>query len=77
MAELPFGILRPPNVSNTKAALVDIDDHLGKSSVMVDTWWNGEGLTVTIFDGDEERSLPFTHTQWEAAVLAARAISDG
>ena len=39
--EVRFGIPNPPRVVNTKSVLLDADDHLGKSTIMVDTWWSG------------------------------------
>ncbi len=73
--ELPFGIVRPPSVANTKSAVVDIDDHLGKSSVMVDTWWNGEGMTLRVCESDQpDVALDVSFTQWVALKLAVKAV---
>ncbi len=72
--KLPFGIAQPPMVSNTKACLVVVDDHLGKSSVMVETWWSGEGFTIQIDDSGKTERLEVTWTQSRAIRLALDEI---
>ena len=72
-SELPFGVARRPRVANTKSALCCIDDHHGKSELMVDTWWSGEGFTLQISD-DGEKSIQITWTQWDALKLTVSEI---
>lgn len=73
---LPFGITTKPSVSKTHAALVSIDDHLGKSDVMIQTWWNGEGFTLTIGEGAKSQMIDISHVQWTATKMAVRAIKN-
>ena len=76
--KLPFGIPREPRVANTKVAMVDVDDHLGKSSVMVGTWWSGEGLTIEVHGTDHvpRQSIDLTFSEFEAMKLAVRAVME-
>lgn len=70
--ELPFGIIHEPHVAKTVSVDVSIDDHLGKSSVLVQTWGNGEGFTVHVIEGNDEWRLDLTDTQWTALKMCAK-----
>lgn len=72
--ELPFGVKRPPQVASTKSALCDVDDHIGKSSVMVDTWWNGEGVTISCQRGEVTSQIELQWSEWEAVKLCVSAV---
>jgi hypothetical protein len=72
--ELPFGLTKKPRVQNTQASLANIDDHLGESSVMVQTWWSGEGFTVEIQDKNSSDKLDISWTQYEALKLSVEEI---
>jgi hypothetical protein len=73
---LDLGLIGKPRVQSTHACLVSVDDHLGKSDVMVNTWWNGEGYTIIVTDEkDDEREIDLSHTQWEAVKAAICEIS--
>lgn len=75
MSELPFGIRFKPRVAETLSALVDIDDHIGKSSVIVETWWSGEGITITVDNGKDGRErIDLTWSQWTAVKMCAKSI---
>ena len=75
MDELPFGIVRPPQVQKTKSALCVVDDHLGKSDVMIDTWWSGEGFTVRVDRESKAETLDLSWQEWEALRLCVEAVS--
>lgn len=70
--ELPFGVkfVRP---ANTASVLVGIDDHLGESSVCVNTWWSGEGFDLITAEGNTEQRIGISWVQWEAMKLAVKA----
>ena len=74
-SELPFGIKRPPQVAKTKAALCVVDDHLGKSDVMVETWWSGEGITLQIDGKDGRQQIDLSWSEWDAARLCVEAVT--
>lgn len=40
MGNLPWGMKKPPTVSKVNEVTADIDDHIGKSSVMLVEWSN-------------------------------------
>lgn len=70
--ELPFGIIREPYVARTVSVDASIEDHLGRSSVLVQTWGNGEGFTVHVIEGNNERRLDLTDTQWTALKMCVK-----
>lgn len=60
-----------PRAVDTVAVAAEVDDHLGESCVMIQTWWSGEGFTLTIEDRGETpmrqtQEVDLTWTQWEA-----------
>jgi hypothetical protein len=69
-----------PDVSSTKEASSLVDDHLGKSHVMITTWGNGEGFTIELQENDvsgkvaEERRLQVTWSQWSAIRACVKAV---
>lgn len=76
--DLPFYISREPNVAKTLAALQTVEDHLGRSDVMVNTWWSGEGFTVEIHNQDDKpptrQSIDITWQQWDSLKRVVKAI---
>lgn len=74
--KLPFGIPRPPQVATIKVARVAVEDHFGESSVMVETWWNGEGITIQVNAKSEEQRVLLTWQEWTAVRLAVAAIHE-
>lgn len=73
---LPVGIPHPPRTARTHACLVDID-FPDKSSVMVQTWWNGEGFTIEVeHDTQDTRRIDLTWTEYSAVKLAVRDIRE-
>lgn len=74
MDELPFGIVGPPRVQRTKSALCCVDDHLGKSEVMLDTWWSGEGFTLRANRNGKSETLDLSWQEWEALRLCVEAV---
>ena len=79
---LPFGITHLPRTCDTKASLIRVDDHLGKSDVSIQTWWNGEGFTLQI-DSEETipslvrppQSIDISWQEWEALKLLVKDIT--
>lgn len=72
---LPFGVTRPPSTCNTKASLITLDDHLGKSELMAWTWWSGEGFTLEVQnDREPPRHVDITWTQWDALKMIVRDL---
>jgi hypothetical protein len=69
-----------PDVSSTKEALSLVEDHLGKSHVMVTTWGNGEGFTIELQDIDENGKttevwrLQVTWSQWSAIKACLKKV---
>jgi hypothetical protein len=59
-----------PDVSDTKEASSLVDDHLGKTHVMLTTWGNGEGFSIELQDIDgktnQKQRLEMTWSQWRA-----------
>lgn len=74
--KLPFGIKHRPKLANTKSVLCDVSDHLGESTVMVDTWWSGEGFTVHVHAKDGKREIDFSWSEWDALRLCLKEIKD-
>ena len=77
MGKLPFGIASEPTVADTKAASVVISDHLGNSTLHVNTWWSGEGFTFSL-EADDCRNdaIDLSWQEWAALKLAVKAIKD-
>lgn len=74
--ELPFGLKSLPDVQNTKASAVDVCDHLGESSIYIDTWWSGEGFTIRIDrKGEGKQEIELSWQEWEAVRLSIKAIN--
>ncbi len=71
--KLPFGIVRGPQVSNTKSVLVDTK-YINESMVMVESWWNGEGFLVRIYSDKEKQSLELQWHEWTALKMAVKAL---
>lgn len=63
-----------PRVAKTKSSLCTVDDHLGKSEVMVQTWWSGEGFTFTIDSEGKTREIELSWQEWEALRLSVEAM---
>jgi hypothetical protein len=69
-----------PDVSSTKEASSLVDDHLGKTHVMVTTWGNGEGFSIELQDIDdsgkatEVRRLQVTWSHWRAVKACLKAV---
>ena len=75
--KLPFGIVAEPRSANTKAAVIDVDDHMAKSSLHVNTWWSGEGITVTVDDENGKRQqIDLSWQEWRALKMAVKAVRD-
>lgn len=75
---LQFGIAKYPNVTDTKAGLVGVNDHTSKSTILANTWWNGEGFTLTIANEDCDNvkfNADITWQQWEAIKLLIEALT--
>lgn len=73
---LPYGIPFPPRVQRTHSALIDVDS-THEHTVMVDTWWNGEGITITADNGKQpEQRILLTWEEWYATKLVVKAIRD-
>jgi hypothetical protein len=73
--KLPFGLVSAPRVADTKATCVDIDDHLGKSSIHVNTWWSGEGVTVAVDpEKGERQQFDLSWQEYDALRAAIKAI---
>jgi hypothetical protein len=57
-----------------------VEDHLGKSHVMVTTWGNGEGFTIELQDIDENGKttevwrLQVTWSQWSAIKACLKKV---
>jgi hypothetical protein len=69
-----------PDVSDTKESSSLVDDHLGKSHVMITTWGNGEGFSIELQDIDdsgkvaEKQRLQVTWSQWSAIKACLKAV---
>jgi hypothetical protein len=69
-----------PDVSDTKEASSLVDDHLGKTHVMLTTWGNGEGFTIELEEIDESgkttevRRLQVTWSQWRAVKACLKKV---
>lgn len=75
--KLPFGIVSEPRVSNTKAVLVPIEDHLSKSNVLVSTMWSGEGITVEVSDEKgKTQQIELSWQEWTALKMAVKALKE-
>lgn len=63
-----------PRVQPTKSVMCTVDDHLGKSDIMIDTWWSGEGFTLRIESDGEKREMDVSWQEWEAIKRSIDAI---
>ena len=72
--ELPFGIKTRPHLRRTRHVDVAVDDHLGKSTVALQEWANGEGFTVSVFEHSENRELELTHSQITALRMCLKEM---
>jgi hypothetical protein len=69
-----------PDVSSTKEASSLVDDHLGKSHVMITTWGNGEGFTIELQENDvsgkinQKQCLEVTWSHWDAIRACVKAV---
>ena len=63
-----------PRVQSTKAVMCTVDDHLGKSDIMIDTWWSGEGFTLQIASDGKKREMEISWQEWEAIKRSIDAI---
>jgi hypothetical protein len=67
-----------PDVSSTKEASSVVDDHVGKSHVMVITWGNGEGFSIELEDIDgktnQKQRLEVTWSQWRAIKACVKEV---
>lgn len=72
---------KKPSVANTKEALSDVEDYMGKRSiVMVNTWGCGDGFTVEIDDWKEDgtvtrtQRIELSNDQWDAVRACVTAV---
>ena len=72
-----------PDVSETREAISRINDHLGRSVVIVHTWGNGEGISVELNDEDKkgsyvkEQRIELQWSQWHAIVACVKSLMKG
>jgi len=72
--ELPFGLIKKPSVQTTHSVYAELDDHLGKSYLMAQTWWSGEGFSLEIQNSNETHKVDITWTQYEALKVAVNEM---
>lgn len=70
----PWYIKRGPTKAYVAQSEVDIEDHLGKSSVYVTAWANGEGYDIHLTrDKQPDQRIEVTECEWQAMRKAMRA----
>lgn len=74
MSELPFGIASKPSLKSVRHVDVLVDDHLGKSSVDLLEWANGEGFTLSVWAGKDKSEIDLTYSQITAFKLCLKTM---
>lgn len=74
---MPWFIKHGPTVYNVRSVVTEIDDHLGKATVFVNEWGNGEGFDVILHrDKEPEQRAEITWSEWTALKKAVRKIDE-
>lgn len=74
---MPWFIKHGPVVHNVRSVEVDIEDHLGKATVFVNEWGNGEGFDAILQrEKEPEQRVEITWSEWTALKKAVRKIDE-